>query len=504
MSIVEDIVKVSDGLAFGIPGGGASLELIDAIDRNGGRFHMTQFEGSAAIMAGAVGRLGGVPGVAISIKGPGLANMTSGLATAMLEDFPVFAVAEAFGRTDGAEKAHKRLNHHRLVGAIVKAHCGLNERDAVARLSALAVSERPGPVLLELAEADSFFPSQVTTLSRDGSEVLRAIEKAKRPIVIAGGLAMRMGLSDALNQVNVPVFSTAGAKGVVDEKRPHAAGVYTGVGLELAPERSIIGRADLVIGIGLRTHEVLAANLSVETVNIDDLDVAPGFAISAKAGAGDAQRILEALAHRSGWGIEEIASARKTLRSTLLAGPFLPSQVFRLVNDLLPRARLVLDTGYFCTVGEHIWDVSTPGLYLSSGQGRSMGAALPMAVAAAVYRPDDPTILAIGDGGLGMFFAELHLAAAERAPLLVLFMRDGTYASIRDRAVSRGMSDRSLIARDPDWSAAAAAMEFVAGRADSLAEVSMFIDKWAVKGPAFLETRFDPEPYRTMTAKLRE
>jgi acetolactate synthase-1/2/3 large subunit len=132
-----------------------------------------------------------------------------------------------------------------------------------------------------------------------------------------------------------------------------------------------------------------------------------------------------------------------------------------------------------------------------------MGAALPMAVAAAVYRPDDPTILAIGDGGLGMFFAELHLAATERAPLLVLFMHDGTYASIRNRAVSRGLSDRSLIARDPDWSAVAAAMEFVAGRADSLAEVSMFVDKWAVKGPAFLEIRFDPEAYRKMTAKLR-
>lgn len=503
MSVFDDIVKVADGLAFGVPGGGASLELIDAIERANGRFHTTRFEGAAALMAGAVGRLRGRPGVVISIKGPGLANMAGGLATAMLEDLPILAVAEAYGRADGTQKAHKRLDHDRLVSAVTKARCGIVEKDAVTNLASLALAERPGPVLLELADTDPRFPKGEESQRRDTEAVIKAVELAKHPVVIAGSLALRQGLSDILNRLSVPIFSTAAAKGVVDEHRTHAAGVYTGAGLELAPEQSILAAADLVVGIGLRTHEVLVAGLRVAAVNIDDLDAAPGFEFSAIASVRDARQILETLAAQSSWDADIISAAHKKLRTTLLSGPFLPAHVFTLIAERLPRARVVLDTGFFCTIGEHMWEVRAPDLYLSSGQGRSMGAALPMAVAAAVHRAADPTVLVIGDGGLGMFVAELGLAATEKAPLLVAFMCDGTYASIRDRAVTKGLTERPLIAGGIDWMAVAAAMGFASGRADTEADVADFFDAWGGKGPAFLEIRFDPEPYRIMCARLR-
>ena len=503
MSIVGDIVKAADGMAFGVPGGGPSLEVIDAIERAGGRFYTVRFEGAAALMAGAVGRLSGRPGVAVSIKGPGLANMTAGLATVMLEDFPVLAVAEAFGRGDSAQKAHKRLDQDALSAAITKARCGIGESDAIARLSRLAMSERPGPVLLELAETAARWPGERQAPQRDASSVLRKIDDAQRPVVIAGGLALRLTLSDALNRLAVPVFSTAATKGIVDERLPHAAGVFTGAGLALAPERDIIAAADLVVGIGLRTHEVLVAGLPVPAVNIDDLDAAPGFDFAGLASTCDASRVLAALATKPDWATDRVGAARATLQAALLAGPFLPAQVFDVLARRLPDARMVLDTGYFCTVGEHLWNVRAPALYLSSGQGRSMGASLPMAVAAAISHREQPTVLAIGDGGIGMFAGELLLAVAERAPLLVLLMRDGTYASIRDRAVAKDMSERSLIPNDTDWAAVASAMGFASGRAERLEDLADFIDTWGGEGPAFVDIRFAPEPYRTMTAMLR-
>ena len=63
---------------FGIPGSGPSLFLLDALEKQGARFHLTHFEGSAALMAGALGKLSGRSGVAVSIKGPGLTNMLPG------------------------------------------------------------------------------------------------------------------------------------------------------------------------------------------------------------------------------------------------------------------------------------------------------------------------------------------------------------------------------------------------------------------------------------------
>jgi acetolactate synthase-1/2/3 large subunit len=505
VSIVDDIARAAHGIAFGIPGGGPSLEVADAIERSGGKFHTTRFEGSAALMAGAVGRLTGRAGVAVSIKGPGLANLAAGLATAALEDFPVLAVAEAFGRSDPLARAHKRIDHGGLVAAFAKGRCGLQQQNAVASLAALATAERPGPVLLELADTDASLPSASPAVAmRDLGAVLRSIEASARPIVVAGGLAIRQNFRQALNALAVPVFSTAGAKGVVDETQSHAAGVYTGAGMELAPERAILAEADLVVGIGLRTHELLVTGFKIKAVNVDDLDAAPGFDFDAVAPLRDASTILQTLLGKAAWSSDLLAAKRTRMRETLCSGPFLPAQVFELVSKSHPRSRIVLDTGFFCTIGEHLCDVRAPDLYLSSGQGRSMGAALPMAVAAAVVRRDAPTILAIGDGGIGMFAAELSLAVAERAPLLVLFMRDGTYASVLERAIAKGLTRRPLTIGAPDWSSVAAAMGYIAGEADSVADAAAFIDRWEPgAGPAFLTLRFDPEPYRIMTRELR-
>ena len=77
---MSDLHVLADGMAeegvsrvFGIPGSGSSLTLLDALEQREVPFCLTHFEGSAALMAGAVGRLSGRAGVAIGIYygGPG-------------------------------------------------------------------------------------------------------------------------------------------------------------------------------------------------------------------------------------------------------------------------------------------------------------------------------------------------------------------------------------------------------------------------------------------------
>ena len=504
MGIAEQIAQSADGLAFGIVGGGLSLAVADAVERSGRRFHTTRFEGSAALMAGATGRLTGQLSLAVAIKGPGFANLAAGLATCQLEDFPLLAVAEAYGAGTASSKAHKRLDQASLASAVTKARAGIDVPDCLAALRALAFAERPGPVLLELEATGSTIRTVAGAPADQVGELLRCIDRAQRPAVIAGSWAARQGLSASLNQLSVPVFSTASAKGVVDERRPHAAGVFTGAGLTLAPECQVLNEADLVVGLGLRSHEVLTAGLPVRCVNIDDLELAPGFTVVARAGSGAWPSVLGALRNKPGWGAELIGELKARLRSVLLAGPFLPAQVYARAAEHLQDARLVLDTGFFCTIGEHVWEISDPSLYLSSGQGRSMGASLPMAIGAAMARPQQPTVLAIGDGGIGMFFTELTLAIAERLPLLILLMRDGTQASVRSRAMATDRCERPFVSATPDWTAVAAGLGLWAERFDNLADFASFVRRWRISaGPALVEICFDPEPYRLMTQALR-
>ena len=85
---------------------------IDSIIKENITFHTTHFEGSAAIMAGTIGRISGLAGISISIKGPGLANMIPGLAVCHFENFPLIAICESYEADVSNSKAHKRINHN--------------------------------------------------------------------------------------------------------------------------------------------------------------------------------------------------------------------------------------------------------------------------------------------------------------------------------------------------------------------------------------------------------
>lgn len=516
---MSDIDQLAEGIAahgvkevFGITGSGQSLSLLDALDKRGVAFHGTYFEGSAAVMAGTIGRLSGRAGVALAIKGPGLANMVPGLAASQLEAWPMIAIAEAYGPASGAAKAHKRLDHGLLFGAVGKGRRYLDkDGPGFGALARWAEAEVPGPVLLELAGADvgEQPPLPETADSAgDPDAVLAAITGARRPVVIAGTLAIRRGWCERLNALAIPVFSTAAAKGVVDETLPHAAGVYTGVGLELVPERHLLGDADLVVGLGLRTNELLGTPpFACPIVNIDPVGAAasPGLAFAASCGTATAERLFAALAAKAPWGHEQLTTVLAAMFARLRSHGFQPPRAFeRLWERFAGRARLVLDTGYFCTVGEHAWRARDAAWCLGSGQGRYMGIGLPTAIAAALHDPSLPTIAVAGDGGIGMFASELRLAVRHRLPLLVVLMSDGGFGSVRTRAIKDGLIQSPLVMADASWRKVMEAMGLAGRTARSEDELVSALQAWdPAGGPGFLEVQFEPAAYQAMVTGIR-
>jgi acetolactate synthase-1/2/3 large subunit len=494
-------------LAFGVPGGGPTLRLIDHLERRGVSFVTTYFEGSGALMAGAVGRVTGRPGICLSIKGPGLANMAAGLATCRLECLPVVGVCEAYDNGVPSTSGHKRIDQQGFARSVAKKSTNLSAGiTSLCDTIDLATVETPGPVLIELASSAASPEVQLSVPILKNSEVmLSLIDPAKRPVVIAGSLAIRLGLSSHLNRLRVPVFTTAAAKGVVDESLPHAAGVYTGVGLDLAPERTILAAADLVIGVGLRAGEVLSfAPITCPAVMIDAIQPEHSGDAVTPVTAAALPDLWSALEGRA-WGEELVHGAQESLTAHLMAQPFLPARCYRAVNRQFGGAcRIVLDTGYFCTIGEHVARVTDPSRYLSSGMGRSMGAALPMAVAAALHDRDLPTILAVGDGGIGMFFSELRLAVAAAAPLLVILMSDGGFGSIRAAARLTGLTEKPLIMSQPGWRSACEGIGMWSAEATDETSFADVLAAWSShRQPGMISVSFEPNVYRDMTARIR-
>ncbi len=508
--MIERVAKIlaerTVGPSFGIPGGGPSLALIDIMTAAGRPFITTHFEGSAALMAGAVGRLSGAPGLAMAIKGPGFANMAAGLATCRLEALPVVAAVEAYGHDVGPIKQHKRLGHAGIADDVAKAHVSLAaSTDEITLACASAGEETPGPVILELAETSTGKMDTPKKPSTNQTEFFRLLTQAKTPVVIAGTLAIRYGVGAALESLDIPVFTTAAAKGVVDERRVNAAGIFTGAGADLAPETQLMPGADLVVGIGLRAQELLSLDaITCQIISVEAVSPAAPNRYAALVSPGELTETFAALAGKS-WGLDELVTAKANLANALLGAPFLPAHCFSALGARFGTGyRLVLDTGHFCTIGEHMTPVAAPDRYLSSAMGRSMGAALPLAIGGALHDAEIPTVLAIGDGGIGMFFSELRIAVAHRLPILVLFMRDGAFGSIRSAAKARGLNEAPLIIGQPSWRGAAEGIGLQSTAADDEQSFVDALREWRpADGPGLIEVGFPADPYRDMTSTLR-
>jgi acetolactate synthase-1/2/3 large subunit len=502
---------------FGIPGSGLSLALITALERLGVLFYPTAHEGSGAIMAGAFARRSGTLGCAISIKGPGFANMLGGLLVDYYEQFPVLSVAEAFGPSVAAARMHKRLDHETAGRVFTKAYATLGDpRSTVATLAGIARAEIPGPVHLDLFDEDGGaiherITSESPAAASEGawSDLRTRLARARRPVVIAGALAARRAWGSRLAELRVPVFTTLAAKGVLDETTPFAAGVFTGDGRELSPEAQILPEADLVIGLGLRNGEVLSAKpLPCDLAIVDEVDerAAMGFApvrFCRSDGDGPFAVVLDALSGKE-WGRERVAETTAGVRLHLAGDAWLPGALYRQLERELPAIGcLVVDTGYFCTVAEHAWRARSAGAFLCSANGRSMGTALPSAIAAALADRTAPTVCVMGDGG-AMYVADLRLAIAEALPVLFLLLSDGRFGSVAHATSVVDASRRATTIARPSWFRAVEALDCPAVQVKDEAAFVTAVRRWDWRrGPLFVEAPFDPERYVTMISGVR-
>ena len=507
--------RIADGgarHAFGITGSGPTWTLITALEKLGVRYQPCGHEASAALMAGAVARATGLVTPSISIKGPGLANALPGIVSNHYENAPTLSIAEAYAHDAPAAKRHKRLDQPAVLGSVVKAHAFLNELDARwEELTGAATAEQPGPVHLDLASGASRSGSAAAGAAPSAREseyaaLVDRVAAAERPIVIVGSLALRRDWRAALGDLRVPVFTTVAAKGAVDEAEPHAAGVFTGDGKALAPETSIIPQADLVVGIGLRNNEILtAAPFKAPLVMLDEVAGATeGWApaMEVVTSAPSAFRLLFDELRSKEWGADEVMARREAMRAALRA-KWLPSTAFERLNALDYDHALVLDTGSFCTIGEHIWRASPERPFMGSSNGRYMGTGLPTGIGLSLALPDTPVFCAMGDGGVRMYPADIAVAVENHLPICFILMADGRYASIAAAAPHGSRSLRAVEPHKTDWWMVADSMGCDAEHVDDEASFTSVIEDWDREAPLFVEAAFKPIPYMEMTRELR-
>jgi acetolactate synthase-1/2/3 large subunit len=449
--------------AFGIPSG-QILAMIEAFEACGVRFILVSHEMTAAFMADVVGRLTGVPGVALATLGPGATNLATGVGNALLDRSPCLIITGQVASAQFGRRVQMHVDHQQLFAPLTKGSFLLAPGrigDTIDGAVALATAEPPGPVHLDLLDDVAVTVAREEPRKRRPSvtpdrgrvrgvpAAVRALQGAKRPVAALGLSAARSGsgarIRRFLERHKMPFVTTMMGKGVVPERHPLHIGVV-GRARHRWVEK-FLADADLVLGIGYDPVEIGYDEWMppVPLVHVDGeaVDVDPRVVVAA-AVHGDIGTALESVAaarlRPTAWDLESIRRFRARLAASLRPASrrFQPWEVLDLLREWLPANGILA-----CDVGAHThliasqWDVENGNLLVSNGWS-SMGYGIPAAMAAKLVRPTREVACVVGDGGFLMQAGEMATAARLGRRVLFVVLRDESLSLIYVKQRRRG------------------------------------------------------------------
>ena len=157
-ALIVDALKTHGvDTVFGIPGE-SFLPTLDALydARDRIRFIVCRQEGGAAFMADAYGKLTGRPGVCMVSRGPGATNASIGVHMAFQDSTPLVMFIGQVGTEVADREAFQEIDYRRMYGPLSKWVAQIDRADRIPEMVShafhLAVSGRPGPVVLAIPE----------------------------------------------------------------------------------------------------------------------------------------------------------------------------------------------------------------------------------------------------------------------------------------------------------------------------------------------------------------
>ncbi len=477
--------------------GHTNVAVLAALSRSRIRFVQVRHEQVAAHAADGYARASGRTGVVLVHVGPGLTNATTGVANAALDCVPMVVVAGDVPSYFFGRHAHQEINLHMEADQfeIYRPFCKAVFRVdrvsqlpwAVSRAFYLAASGRPGPVLVSVAmdvwcRVVSGACAEVWEVVRPGldvevgARVLEALERAARPVIVAGGGVVRAGAAGSLaalaEALEVPVVYTLMGKGALSDSHPLCAGMTGFWGTELANQ--LVREADVVLALGTRFSETdwnswdarqgfgdgrrqlihvdvegseFGRNTRASLGIVADLKQALGVLSACAAGRKRPARagVRELIAR---WKAEFRQRLEPLQRSEAM--PMRPERILKEVREVLPRdGFLVTDVGWNKNGVGQQFPVEVPGTFLTPGGLATMGFGPAAALGVKLAVPSRPVVALVGDGAFGSQLSVVATAVEEQLPVVWVVMNNrgfGTIAGLEEQAF--GTTHGTLFWRD--------------------------------------------------------
>ncbi len=505
---------------FGFPGG-AVIEIYDELNKTDVIKHvLVRHEQAAVHAADGYARVKGEVGVALVTSGPGATNTVTGIASAYCDSIPIVVFTgqvptqlignDAFQEVDIVGITRPCTKHNYLVKKPEDLVPTIREAFHIARTG------RPGPVLIDLPKdvvgAMINFPEMKQVKMRtyrptyephpgQVEKACKAILKAKRPVIYAGGGVVLSDANEELTalarKLNIPVTMTLMGLGGFPGTDSLSMGMLGMHGTYYA--NMAVAKSDLLISVGARFDDrvtgridAFAPDAKIIHIDIDPSSISKNVKVDIPIVA-DCRHALAAMntwidrkidpadhgGKTAAW-LEKIAAWRNKhpLAYKEDGDVIKPQFVVEKLHELTGGEAIIsTEVGQNQMWAAQFYHFNHPGSFLTSGGLGVMGYGFPAAIGAQMAAPDRTVIDVAGDGSIQMNIQELATARQYGCPVKIAILNNGYLGMVRqwqelffDKNYSATPLDVS-----PDFVALAQAYGGVGLRAKTKSEVEPVI-----------------------------
>jgi len=446
---------------FCIPGE-SYLPALDGLYGSGIETVVGRQEGGVAMMAEASGKLTGRPGVAFVTRGPGATNASAGIHIAFQDSTPMVLFIGQVDSSQRDREAFQEVDYKKMFTPLAKwvAEIDKTERipEYVSRAFSVAVSGRPGPVILSLPEDILFAKSNVIDAPKikplrqmvseiDVKEIITKLKNASNPFIIVGGSGWSLEASKSLGKfaksLGIPVGTSFRCQDYLNNYHPNYVG---DVGIGINPELlKRIKMADCILVLNARLGEMTTGGYSMfdipktkqylihihpdpnELGSVYQPDIglvcnSADFIQKAAEISKDSQRKPPIKERKSYEAWQKIITTPGDVKMEI---------VIKELSETISEKTIITNGAgnyngwlhrYFKYRGWRTQVGSTSG---------SMGYGLPAAVAAKLMYPNNEVICLSGDGCFQMTMQEFGTACQYGLNIIVIISNNSIYGTIR-------------------------------------------------------------------------
>ena len=453
-------------MVFGYPGV-AICPFYDSLLDTDIKSVLIRTEQNAAHAASGLARVTGKVGVCAVTSGPGATNLITGIATAFADSIPLVCITGQVNSELIGSDVFQEADITGAVESFVKYSYLVKNAEDIPQIFKeafyIANTGRKGPVLIDVpidvqnAPVRKFkYPDSVSMRTYKPTvkghivqikKVIAELEKAKRPVICAGGGVLLGDAQKLLREFShrhkIPVVTTMMGIGAMQTEDPLYFGMVGNNGAPCA--NRAMTEADMIIMVGARVADRAVNQPEIITKNkvLVHMDVDPAE-IGKNAGptiplVGDAKHIFSDMLEQeldgdySEW-VVCLQEYEKTMADTRKPDPAFvdPAEFVRRLSDKMEQ-----DAVYVADVGQNqIWSCRNckirEGSFLTSGGMGTMGYSIPAAMGAKLGAPGRQVVAVCGDGSFQMSMMEFATMRQYQVPVKIVVIANQYLGMVRE------------------------------------------------------------------------